>query len=158
MWKKSSNPISYNGIYFRREGTKTTPILGDKLRDFFLRGSNWDGLTNDATLEEIDAESVARFISRAAKRDRIFDEEEDTWQILKSLNLIVNGKLTNAAVILFGKEPQKYFTNAWCGSLDSRMRSVSLIEELLETCSSRLKKLKKPLKIPSMLNSKSRAN
>jgi len=110
--EKSSNPISYNGIYFRREGTKTTTILGDKLRDFFLRGSNWDGLTNDATLEEIDAESVARFISRAAKRDRIFDEEEDTWQILKSLNLIVNGKLTNAAVILFGKEPQKYFTNA----------------------------------------------
>jgi len=110
--EKSPNPISYNGIYFKREGTKTTPILGDKLRDFFLRGSNWDGLTNDATMEDIDVESVIRFIGRATKRDRIAYETEDIWQILKNLNLIVNDKLTNAAIILFGKDPQKYFTNA----------------------------------------------
>jgi len=40
------------------------------------------------------------------------DENEDIKSILKKLKLIINEKLTNAAIMLFGKNPQKYFINA----------------------------------------------
>ncbi|WP_321421703.1 ATP-binding protein [uncultured Methanobacterium sp.] len=111
--EKSPNPISYNGKYYKRVGSTTTGILGDELRDFFLRGSNWDGLTSEYSLDEIDEESFQRFIRRAVKKGRLVtDDTEDIFEILLRLNLLVEGKLTNAAIILFGRDPQKYFTNA----------------------------------------------
>ncbi|AUB56370.1 transcriptional regulator [Methanobacterium subterraneum] len=111
--KKSPNPISYNGRYYKRANSITTPIPGDELKDFFLQGSNWDGLTNDYSVDEIDEESVGRFIRRAVNKGRLVaDDTEDISEILLKLNLLVDGKLTNAALILFGKDPQKYFTNA----------------------------------------------
>lgn len=36
----------------------------------------------------------------------------DISEILTTLDLLIDDKLTNAALILFGKNPQKYFTNA----------------------------------------------
>ena len=110
---KSPNPISYNGKYYKRVQSKTTGILYDELRDLFLRGSNWDGMTNDYGLDEIDTESLLRFTRRAVKKGRLVaDDTEDISEILLKLNLLVDGKLTNAAIILFGRDPQKYFTNA----------------------------------------------
>jgi len=111
--EKSPNPISYNGKYYKKVGSTTTVILGDELRDFFLKGSNWDGLVNDYSLEEIDDESLKRFTQRAVKKGRLVaDDTDDISEILLKLNLLVDGKLTNAAIILFGRDPQKYFTNA----------------------------------------------
>jgi ATP-dependent DNA helicase RecG len=111
--KKSPNPISYNGKYYKRVGNITTGISGEELREFFLRGSNWDGITNDFSLDEIDVESVKRFTKRAVSRGRLaVDIDCDILEILQKLNLWVDGKLTNAALVLFGKDPQKYFTNA----------------------------------------------
>jgi len=111
--EKSLNPISYNGKYYKRVGSTTTGILGDELRDFFLVGSNWDGLTNDYSLDEIDEDAVRRFIRRAVEKGRLVaDDTADLSEILLKINLLVEGKLTNAAIVLFGKDPQKYFTNA----------------------------------------------
>jgi ATP-dependent DNA helicase RecG len=53
---KCDIPISYNGNYYKRVGTTTTGILGDELKEFFLLGSNWDGLSNDYSLQEIDGD------------------------------------------------------------------------------------------------------
>lgn len=111
--EKSANPISYNGKYYKRVGTTTTGILGDELREFFLQGSNWDGLTNDYGLEEIDENTVKKFVENAIKTGRMpADATDDISEILLKLNLLLDDKLTNAAIILFGKNPQKYFTNA----------------------------------------------
>ncbi|HII84592.1 MAG TPA: transcriptional regulator [Methanobacterium subterraneum] len=111
--EKSTNPISYNGKYYKRVKSANKVILGDELRDFFLRESNWDGLTNDYSLDEIDHESVKRFTRRSVSRGRLIaDDNADVSEILLKLNLLVDGKLTNAAIVLFGSDPQKYFTNA----------------------------------------------
>src|SRR5690606_16275509 len=64
-------------------------------------------------MDEIDEESVRRFIRKAVGKGRLVaDDTAELFEILNKLNLLVNGKLTNAAIILFGKDPQKYFTNA----------------------------------------------
>lgn len=111
--KKSPNPISYNGRYYNRIKNKNTRISGDQLQEFFLTGTNWDGMTNDYSLEEIDEESLRKFTRKAVRRGRLIaDDKAEVPEILKKLNLLVDGRLTNAAIILFGQDPQKYFTNA----------------------------------------------
>ena len=111
--EKNTNPISYNGRYYKRVGSSTTEMRHDELKEFFLRGTNWDGLTGDYGLEEIDPETLETFIKRAVNSGRLLDYTTfDIQEILTQLNLIVDGKLTHAAIILFGKNPQKYFNNA----------------------------------------------
>jgi len=112
--KKSTLPVSYKGKYYTRVGNTTREMQGEELRSFFIKGTNWDGLTGNYNLDEIDPETVRKFIRMASRNGRLktADENEEIKTILKKLKLIINGKLTNAAIMLFGKNPQKYFINA----------------------------------------------
>lgn len=67
-------------------------------------------VNSTATFADIDEDKVDIFVERARKK-RAFPLSKDAGveRVLKSLNLTENGKLTNAALLLFGKEPQKYF-------------------------------------------------
>lgn len=112
--KKSTLPISYKGKYYTRVGNTTREMQGEELRSFFIKGTNWDGLTGNYSLDKIDPETVRKFIRMASRNGRLktADENEDIKTILKKLKLIINGKLTNAAIMLFGNDPQEYFINA----------------------------------------------
>ena len=112
--KKSTLPVSYKGKYYTRVGNTTREMQGEELRSFFIKGTNWDGLTGNYSLDEIDPEAVRKFIRMASRNGRLktADENEDIKTIFKKLKLIINGKLTNAAIMLFGNDPQKYFINA----------------------------------------------
>lgn len=112
--KKSMIPISCNGKYYKRVGNTTREMQSEELKAFFTKDSNWDSLTGDYSFEEIDLDVVKNFIGMATKtgRLRIFDANESYQETLERLKLILNGKLTNAAMLLFGKDPRKYFLNA----------------------------------------------
>ncbi len=112
--KKSTLPVSYKGKYYTRVGNTSREMQGEELRSFFIKGTNWDGLTGNYSIDEIDPETVRKFIRMASRNGRLknADENEDIKTILKKLKLIINGKLTNAAIMLFGNDPQKYFINA----------------------------------------------
>ncbi len=45
----------------------------------------------------------------AIKRLPAIESENDYLQILQNLQLIENGELKRAAIVLFGKEPRKFF-------------------------------------------------
>ena len=60
----------------------------------------------DATLEDIDDNLVQNFKNR-------FDiSNRSTEEILKARRFLVNGKLTKAAILLFGKYPSAFFPQA----------------------------------------------
>lgn len=63
-----------------------------------------------ASFADIDEDKVGIFVERARKK-RVFPLLNDAGveRVLRSLNLIDRGRITNAALLLFGKEPQKYF-------------------------------------------------
>jgi len=67
----------------------------------------------DAALAEMDAQAVARFIS-IARRGRQFplSEQASVSDVLTHLHLLDNGQPTNAALLLFGYEPQRYLPSA----------------------------------------------
>lgn len=79
------------------------------------RGITWDqSALSDTTVEEdIDPAMVRRFLL-AARTERRWEVSEKTsvGQVLRQLGLIQDGKLTVAAVLLFGRNPQRLLTQA----------------------------------------------
>lgn len=111
----SNIPISYKGVYHYRSGSTKQELKGAALQDFLLRklGKTWDDVSiEDATIEEIDRDSIEYFLRKGIEAQRIPEalQTASTEEILTSLQLIDdNGKLKNAAILLFGKNPLKYF-------------------------------------------------
>lgn len=79
-------------------------------------GRSWDEVINDrATLKDIDREAVDYFIRKGIEAERVPEDlrKASTEEVLTSLGLTdENGELTNAAVLLFGKNPQRYYPSA----------------------------------------------
>ena len=63
----------------------------------------------DASLQDLSAEKIQRFVS-IARRARAFPmaEETDPQQVMEHLNLLKHGLPTHAAVLLFGTAPQRF--------------------------------------------------
>ena len=66
-----------------------------------------------ATLDDLNVEGMYRFI-RIARRSRQFPVREETppADLLRHLNLLNRGRLTNAAVMLFGRAPQRFLISS----------------------------------------------
>ncbi|QYZ78967.1 transcriptional regulator [Methanofollis formosanus] len=88
-------------------------MLPDELRGFFQQSIEWDSVVGTFDPDEIDGESVGRFLALARTAGRItaVDPDESVDAVLRRLGLIRDGCITNGAVVLFGKDPQKYFPN-----------------------------------------------
>jgi len=110
---RSSYPVSYEGRYYERVGNTTREMNPEKLRALLLRSNQWDYITDDFSLEEIDTETINLFIRLAVDKNRLTDISlnEPSQVILEKLELITDGKLNNGAILLFGKNPQKHFIN-----------------------------------------------
>jgi len=108
--KPSFVPVSYNGKFYVRTGSTVQELKGNELIQFILKRQNlsWDALPSKAGVEEIDTETVERFKTLATKRLPDISEADSVEKVLSNLDLIENGKLRNAGVLLFGKNPQKH--------------------------------------------------
>ena len=68
-------------------------------------------ICKEASLKDIDKEKVKWFLRKAqAERNYDIDPETPMKEALSRLNLVKGKKLTNTAIILFGKNPQKFFS------------------------------------------------
>ncbi len=79
-----------------------------------IRTAPFDASKNSkATLEDIDSEKIKSFI-RLAKYKRGFPlpETAKPETVLTHLNLMENNQINNAAILLFGKKPQRFFINS----------------------------------------------
>ena len=112
--EKSTNPIQYKGKYYKRVGNTTREATKEELKKLLLKDVSWDSQVNNCTIDDIDVDTVRNFLTLAVKKDRIIPEILDYGleEILVHLDLIQESKLTNAAILLFGKNPQKLFRHA----------------------------------------------
>jgi predicted HTH transcriptional regulator len=70
-------------------------------------------ICDGATVADIDEEKVKWFLRVArTKRNFSLDINSTIRNVFTHLKLLKDGKLTNAAVLLFGKEPRKFFDQA----------------------------------------------
>ena len=111
----SNIPIAYKGIYHYRSGSTKQELRGAALQQFILKkmGRSWDDISNDrATIEDIDRKAIDYFLRKGIDAQRIPEDlrEASTKEVLVSLGLIDDdGLLKNAAILLFGKNPLRFF-------------------------------------------------
>jgi ATP-dependent DNA helicase RecG len=83
-------------------------------------------INRNAKLTDINKETLSMFV-RNAKLERGLDVDEklETKEILSRLKLFQAGKLTNAAILLFGKKPQDLFLQATVKAIRFKGSDVS---------------------------------
>jgi ATP-dependent DNA helicase RecG len=113
--QESIVPISFHGHYYIRSGSVTTELQGAQLNDFLLKrtGLTWDEIVvDDFKADELDIPTIEKFKRLATDRLPFIQNEENHLHILQKLNLMKGGKFKRAAILLFAKNPQKYFLQA----------------------------------------------
>jgi ATP-dependent DNA helicase RecG len=115
---KSNIALSYHGKFYTRSGSTTQELKGSALQRLLLKANNmsWDEIGIDnATFDDIDAETVARFVVRATEYNRLpmGVNSKNMKQLFQNLKLFDReSHLTRAAILLFGKEPTRFFSCA----------------------------------------------
>ena len=108
-------PVSLRGRYYYRTGSTKLELTGNALNEFLLKksGKTWDNVTEaSATFKDIDSESVNVFIKDAQKSGRMPDVSDlSIEELFEKLRLADNGEIKRAAIILFGKDPNRFYPN-----------------------------------------------
>lgn len=108
-----SVPISLRGSYYFRSGSVKRELTGMALNEFMYKkmGKTWDEVIEDrAKLSDIDKKSVEMFLSAAAEAKRFpANEHRSLKELLEKLKLMEKGKLTRAALVMFAKDPMRFF-------------------------------------------------
>lgn len=114
-----SVPISYRGKYYVRSGSTTQLLNGNSLNNFLLKktGMNWDEVTEpSASIKDIDESAIDYFKNSANVSGRLSfaKKDNDYLNIFRNLRLTDdNNNIKRAGLLLFGKDPLKYFTTAF---------------------------------------------
>lgn len=112
-----SVPISLRGRYYYRSGSVKQELTGAALNEFLLKrsGQTWDDVIEPrATFEDIDENTFSAFLKMSDEKGRMPETIGLTIpQIFDKLLLTENGQLKRAAIILFGKNPNRFYPNAF---------------------------------------------
>lgn len=115
----STSPISYHGVHYYRSGSTKQELKGIALHEFMLKkmGRTWDDMiVESTTLQDIDEYTVSLFLKDSFKSGRIYEKagKDDLLTLLQNLDLVTtDGKLRAAAILLFGKNPQRFFIHSY---------------------------------------------
>jgi ATP-dependent DNA helicase RecG len=110
--------VACKGRHLVRVGSTNRELSREEIGRRMLRqiGSSWDALPTDHGLEAIDASTVRRFVSmvRDLSKDRLphLNADEAADLVVDKLDLLKGERLTNAGMLLFGKNPQRLFRTA----------------------------------------------
>ncbi len=146
--------ISLRGKYYIRSGSTTVEITGNSLNDFLLRksGQTWDGVIEErATIDDLDKVSIDKFRSAVKKAGRITLENElKDLALLEKLRLADGTKIKRGSVILFAKDPGRFYPNVSVkigrfGKSDDDLISQEVVEGNI---------LKMLFDVPEILNNK----
>lgn len=102
-------PVRYKGKSYVRINSQTTELhkYPDLARYIYNSASDWSSvLVNEATVDDLDAEAVAKAREKFAEAHPSLAKEAPRWAVMtlmEKLFLAKKGRLTRAALILLGK-------------------------------------------------------
>jgi ATP-dependent DNA helicase RecG len=148
-------PVSLRGRYYYRSGSTLLELTGVELNEFLLKkaGKTWDDVIEEsADFSDIETKSVEAFKKEAFISGRLPQDivELPVKETLEKLRLASGDKIKRAAILLFGKDPNKFYPNIKVkigrfGTNDADLRFQEVLEGNI------LELLKQ---VPEMLNSK----
>lgn len=109
-------PVPCRGRYFKRVGSSNRQMTDDDLTRAVLDkvGVTWDEVVEPrATLEDLDPEELRRFRTLCNQKERrLIPDAEDNATVLQKLGLMREDRLLRAAVLVFGKAPERFYSSA----------------------------------------------
>jgi ATP-dependent DNA helicase RecG len=106
---RTGGAFTYDGRPYLRQGPVTAVMPQEQYRRLLLEGAHaahrWEILpAAGITLDDLDGAEIDRTIAEAVRRFRLDDPgTHDREQLLRAMQLIRDGRLVNAAVVLFGR-------------------------------------------------------
>lgn len=103
-------PVSYKGHYYGRDGESLTALHLNELEAIRIQSRQWDWsaqIVKDATIEDLDPRAIALARSLYTNKNKHKAIEIAEWDDVTFLNkakITIKGKITNAAIVLLGKE------------------------------------------------------
>ncbi|GAF72070.1 unnamed protein product, partial [marine sediment metagenome] len=113
--ESSDHLVLASGRPYKRVGKSTLQMSKDEYERIILEKHKdklyFDSqICKEATFADIDKEKIKWFLKKAkAERNLNIDYSTSPSEALKRLNLLIDNKPTNAAILMFGKNPQRYF-------------------------------------------------
>jgi len=112
-----SVPISLRGRYYYRSGSVKQELTGAALNEFLLKraGHTWDDVVEeDASFDDIDEATIKKYLRKAEETGRLPDVDGlSIPELLGKLRLTENGQLKRAAIVLFGKDPGRFYPSTF---------------------------------------------
>ncbi|MEA2691026.1 MAG: ATP-dependent helicase RecG [Acidobacteriota bacterium] len=111
-------PVSYKGEYHYRSGSTKQELKGAALDRFLLgkQGQHWDGVPVPRFgMDDLAPQALAHFRKLAERSGRVADGllAESDAALIDKLRLDGGELLRRAAVLLFGKDPERLVTGAF---------------------------------------------
>lgn len=108
-------PVAYQGHYYGRDNESLVALNLHEIE--LIRGQvskeDWSAqVVPEADWQDIDEKAVRYFVAAGIEANRVpvSTKHDDVNTILEGLHLVApNGKLKRAAILLFGKDPLKFF-------------------------------------------------
>lgn len=106
-------PVSCHGKYYLRSGSTLQLLSGPSLDEFMLRkqGITWDRVPVPfVTIDDLSDKAVEIFVEKSIQKGRLDSNIKDDTknELIDRLNLFKDAYLTNAAILLFHKNPEKH--------------------------------------------------
>jgi ATP-dependent DNA helicase RecG len=112
-----SVPISLRGRYYYRSGSTKQELTGASLNEFLLKksGKTWDDVIEPrANFDDIDEKAVNTFLKASENAGRLPENNSlSIPELFEKLRLSENSQLKRSAIILFGKDPGKFYPNTF---------------------------------------------
>lgn len=114
----STYPVNYHGEYHYRSGSTKQQLQGAALTEFIREktGYLWDAIPVDnISVNDLERNSIDIFRREAIRKKRMEKEDLDITneELLDHLDLLVDGKLKRAAVMLFYQKPGRLITGCY---------------------------------------------
>lgn len=112
------NPVNYKGEYHYRSGSTKQELKGAALDKFLLQkqGKKWDSvLMPNVKIADLQQETFDFFKAKGIDSKRLDEnsKNDSPEQLLENLNLLEDGHLKRAALLLFYHNPEKFATGAY---------------------------------------------
>jgi len=108
-------PTDWKGHYYGRNGESLGPLSPNEYDQIRRQAvcSDWSaGICPDATLSDLDPAAIEFAQKQYREKHPGLAEEIDQWDAMTFLNkakICINSRITNAAIVLLGREESEYF-------------------------------------------------
>jgi len=110
-------PVAYEGFYYGRSNESLVALNIEKIERIRNQAINRDWSRNivpDATFDDLDKEAILKAREQFRLKHPALKDEVDTWDDVTFLNkakVTLNGKITNTAILLLGKDESNHFVS-----------------------------------------------